>query len=321
MKPFATLALALLCAVNAAHAQDAGDYPNKPIRLIVPFASGGAANNNMRLIGQKLGERIGQPVVIDNKPGAGGTVALNLARQAPKDGYTLLYTSVSNAVTAARPDAPYNLFSDFAPVIQTNAGPLIFYVRPDSPLKSMQELVQAVKSQPGKLNYGSIGVGSGPHLAMEKFMQMNGLNVVHVPYKSSSESSMGVISGFIQIGIDPLSAIVPLIQSGKVRPLAVTSRQSAPAYPSVPGMLAAGQPNFEFISWAGVSVLPGTPEPIIQKLNKELNEVLKDPSVVQSYRMQAAEVVGGTPEAYGKFIQSEVDALRSVIKNGQLVLN
>lgn len=321
MKTLATLAAALLCAVGAAQAQIAADYPNKPIRLIVPFASGGAANNNMRLIGQKLGERIGQPVVIDNKPGAGGTVALNLARQAPKDGYTLLYTSVSNAVTAARPDAPYNLSSDFAPVIQTNAGPLIFYVRPDSPIQSLQDLVQNVKANPGKLNYGSIGVGSGPHMAMEKFMQMNGLDVVHVPYKSSSESSMGVISGFIQIGIDPLSAIVPLLQSNKVRPLAVTSRQSAPAYPSVPGMAAAGQPQFEFISWAGVSVLPGTPEPIIQKLNKELNEVLKDPSVVQSYRLQAAEVVGGTPQAYGQFIAKEVEALRAVIKNGNLVLN
>lgn len=314
------LSMALLTGAAHTQAQEA-NYPSKPIRLIVPFATGGAANNNMRLIGQKLGERLGQSVVIDNKPGAGGTVALNLARQAPKDGYTLLYTSVSNAVTAARADAPYDLYKDFSPVIQTNAGPLIFYVRPDSPIQSMKDLVQEIKRHPGKLNYGSIGMGSGPHMAMEKFKLLNSLDITHVPYKSSAESSLAVISGIIQIGIDPLSAVVPLLSSGKVRPLAVTSARSAASYPAVPGMVAAGFPDFEFISWAGVSVLPGTPEPVIRKLNTELNEVLKDPAVVEAYRVQAAEVAGGTPEQYGQFIRKEVDALRRVLTAGGIVLN
>lgn len=318
---FIGIPLALLIATGPVLAQQDTGYPNKPIRLIVPFATGGAANSNMRLIGQKLGERLGQSVVIDNKPGAGGTVALHLARQSPKDGYTLLYTSVSNAVTAARADAPYDLTRDFSPVIQTNAGPLIFYVRPDSPIQNMKDLVQAVRREPGKMNYGSIGMGSGPHMAMEKFKQLNGLEITHVPYKSSSESSMGVMSGLIQIGIDPLSAVVPLLNSGKVRPLAVTSAGSAASYPAVPGMVAAGFPDFEFISWAGVSVLPGTPEAVVKRLNAALNEVLKDPTVVEAYRVQAAEVVGGTPEQYGQFIRKEVEALRRVLTAGGIALN
>ncbi|HEY9281758.1 MAG TPA: tripartite tricarboxylate transporter substrate-binding protein [Eoetvoesiella sp.] len=320
------ISYSLVCAVLIANptlsqANTEDSYPSRTIRLVVPFSPGGAADNNMRIIGHKLSERLGQTVMIDNKPGAAGAVAIQAARQAPKDGYTILYTSVSTAVTSAKPNAPYDLAKDFVPVIQTNKGPLLFYVRPEESVYNMQDLIKYIKSSPGALNYATIGIGSGPHLAMEYLKQVYDLDILHVPYKSSSQSSGAVIAGLVQVGIDPLSAVVPLIKSEKVRPIAVTSAEKSDAYPSVPGMKESGLPKYEFISWAGVSVMPGTPDYVVKKLNRELNEVLKDPDVIKSYEIQAGNTVGGTPQDYQNFVEQEVQRLRNIIKTGNLQLD
>jgi len=307
--------------LNAQAQTSASSYPDRPIRIVVPFAPGGAADANMRVIGQKLGERVKQSVIIDNKPGAGGSVAIQNMRSSPKDGYTLIYTSVSTAVTSSKPNAPYDLATDFVPIIHNNKGPLLFYVREDSHIRTMTDLIDHIRKNPGKLNYASIGIGSGPHLAMEHFKQVFDLDIVHIPYKSSAGSTGGVMGGDVHIGLDPLAAVVPLLKGGKVRPIAVTSRQPAKSYPSVPGMEAAGYPQYEFISWAGVSAAPGTPEETIKVLNRELNEVLKDPAVIESFATQAAETVGGTPEDYQRFIEQELKTLRGIITKGKLVLD
>jgi len=328
MKSIKTLKLLIpavffACTATAAHAQQNADvsYPSRPVKIIVPFAPGGAADGNMRLVGQKLSERIKQPVIIDNKPGAGGMVAIQAMRQSPADGYTIIYTSVSSAVTSAKPNAPYDLSKDFSPIILNQKGPLLFYVRADSNITSMKDLIDHAKKNPGKLNYASVGVGSGPHLAMEYFKQVFDLDIVHIPYKSSSGSSTAVVAGDIQIGLDPLAAIVPMLEAGKLRPLAVTSRQRAGSYPSVPGMEDAGYPQYEFISWAGMSAAPGTPETAIRHLNRELNVVMKDPAVMKYVATQAQETVGGSPEDYQRFIEKDVENLRAIIRNGQLSLD
>jgi len=316
------IALAALGALAVAPVVEAsGNCPNKPIRLVVPFSPGGAADNNMRIIGQKLSERLGESVIVENKPGAAGMVAINTVRRSPADGHTLLYTSVSSAVTSAKQNAPYNMAKDFSPVIQTNYGPLIFYVRPDTPVQNMKGLIDYIKQNPGKLNYATIGVGSGPHLAMEHFKQVFGLDILHIPYKSSGESSSAVMGGVVQIGIDPLSAVVPLLQAGQVKPLAVTSLQRSKAYPDIPGMADEGLSEYQFTSWAGISVMPGTAGHIIDRLNAELNEVLKDPAVINSYRQQAAEVKGGSPADYQAFAEQQLEQIATIRKNANLELD
>lgn len=315
---FHSVCLATLGFIAAAGAVVAADYPTKPIRFVVGFAPGGGADTSCRYWGQKLSASIGQPVVVDNRPGASGELAVKLVMSSTPDGYTMLCTTASAGISSAKPNPPFDLRTDLAPVIQMTRFTFAFYVAPTFPVKSIPELIAYAKARPGQLNYGSVGIGSTTHLAFELFKQATGIDIVHVPFKGTAQSSVAVMTGEIQLGLDAAAALKPFFDSGKLRPLAVVSARRASTLPDVIGMQEAGVPGVDVIAWTGLTAPAKTPRNIINLVNKQFNAILKEPDLKTFFFNLGYEPAGGSPEDLARLLAREVAAWSKVIKTAKI---
>ncbi len=292
------------------------DYPDRPIRLVVPFPAGGGADILARLITPRMGQALGTTIVIDNKPGAGGNVGAELVAHAAPDGYTLLYGT--NGTHAINPSLYANLrfdpVKDFVPVSRMTAIAAMLFVNNDFPATSEAQLVQYAKEHPGKVNFASAGNGTTSHLAGELFRTMSGIDIVHVPYRGGAAAATDVIAGQVQMMIDVMPNAYPLVKGGKVRGLAVTTAHRFPTAPDYPTMAEAGIPGFEVSAWDGIFVPAGTPQPVIEKLNAAIRQALEDPQVKESLLAHGAQTVPGTPEAFARYIAAEAEKWAKVVR-------
>ena len=297
-------------------------YPSKPIRLIVPFAAGGGNDNVARLVGKRLSDSLGQQLVIDNRPGAGGVLGAELAAKAAPDGYTLFLGGVaSHAVNPNLNDRlPYDPIRDFAPVVLLASAPLVLVVHPSVPADSVKAFVALARSKPGQLNYASNGNGSSSHLAAVMFDSMTGVDMVHVPYKGLSPALADLLSGRVQVMFSSVVAILPHIKAEKLRGLAVTGSRRLPSMPNLPTIAESGLPGYEASSWYGVLAPAGTPREIVARLNSELVKVLDQPEVRGSLLAEGAEPIGGTPEQFAAHIRSEKERLGKLIREAKIRL-
>jgi len=301
-------------AAPAVHAQAA--FPTKPIRLVVPFPAGGTTDILARAVAQKLTETNGQPVVIDNRPGAGGNIGAELVAKSAPDGYTLLMGTVgTHAINPSLyAKMPYDHQKDFAPVILVAGVPNVLVINPSVPANSVQELIAYGKANPGKLNFASSGSGTSIHLAGELFKTMSGVQMTHVPYKGSAPAIADLLGGQVQIMFDNLPSALPQIKAGKLKALAVTSAQRASALPDVPTIAEAGLPGFEATSWFGLLAPAGTPKEVIAKLNAEVAKWLASPEAREKLAAQGAIAAGKTPEDFTQHIVAETAKWQKVVK-------
>lgn len=310
------LVAAGLASVSVAAAPGApAAYPTKPIRLIVPLTAGGPTDLAARIIAVPLGEALGQQVIVDNRPGAGGNIGAEIAAKSPADGYTLFMgtsgpLSINSSLYAK---LAYNPLKDFAPVIQIASAPFVVIVNPALPVRNVKELIALAKAKPGQLNYGSVP-GSASHLSTELFKMMAHVDIVHVPYKGAAPATSDVIAGQIQMSFASTPGAVPMVKAGKVRPLAVTSTKRVAKLPDVPTLAESALPGYEASVWYGVVAPTGTPRQIVQRLNREIAKVLANP--VHHERLVAAdfEPTTGTPEQFAAFIRNETAKWAKVVK-------
>lgn len=304
--------------VTPASAQDT--YPNKPIKVVVPFPAGGATDILTRAITEKLAQRIGQPVIIDNRPGAGANIGAATVAKAAPDGYTLLMGSIgSHSISVTyHKDPGYNFQKDLMPI--TAAGTLgnIVVVGNEVPAKNLAELVAYAKANPGKLTCGSSGTGGLIHLTCELFKSTAGIDVLHVPYKGTSFLMPDLISGRVTMALDTLPPYLSMLKDKKVRALAITTSKRSPLIPDVPTVAESGYPGFESVASYGFFAPAGTPKTIIDKLNKEINAVLLDPQLKENLLAQGIDLEGSTPEALQAFVKGEIDKWARVIKTSNI---
>jgi tripartite-type tricarboxylate transporter receptor subunit TctC len=314
----ALFALGVLLA-TAAGAQG---FPSKPMQIIVPVGAGGINDIISRLIGAKLSERLGQPVVILNRPGAGGIIGTELAAKAAPDGHTMVMVYSSHPVNPSLyAKLPYDSVRDFEPVTMVNTVNLVLVVNNAVPAKSLAELIALARAQPGKLNYGAVGTGSLGHLAAMMMVRMANVDIVHLPYKSAPEVTTALISGDAKLFFDSPITALPHIKSGRTRPLAVTSATRSSALPDVPTMAEAGIPGYEVLGWNGLLAPAGTPKPIVAKLNAEIVAILRSPDVTSTLKSQGVDVVAGTPEHFAAAISADIAKWAQIIKEAGIKLN
>ena len=311
-----------LAAILLAAAAFAQSYPTKPIRLIVPFAAGGGNDNVARLVGKSLSDSLGQQMVIDNRPGAGGVLGAELAAKSPPDGYTLFLGGVgSHAINPNLHERlPYDPVRDFAPVILLASAPLILVLHPSVPADSIREFIALARAKPGQLNYASNGNGSSSHLAAVMFEAMAGVAIVHVPYKGLSPALTDLLSGRVQLMFSSVVAILPHIKAGKLRSLAVTGSKRLSSMPELPTVAESGLIGYEASSWYGVLAPAGTPKEIIARLNAETVKALEQPEVRNSLLAEGAEPIGGPPEKFAAHIKSENERLGKLIRDAKIRL-
>ena len=304
---------ALVCAALPVAAQTS--YPSKPIRVILPFPPGGSTDIVARLIGQKLTESWGQPVLVDNRPGAGGNIAAEAAAKAPPDGYTLLQANVAHAIGATLyPKLSYDLVTSFAPVIHLASTPYVLLAHPSIPAKNTRELIALAKTRPGALTYASAGAGSATHLSGELLKTMSGTDILHVPYKGTGPAVTALLSGEIGLYFTAVPAAVPLVKGGRVRALGVTSAARSPQMPDVAPIAEAGLKGYDTATWHGLLAPAATPKDIVAKLNGELQKILAQKDVREKLVGQGLDPVGGTPDAFGAYLKSEIAKWAKVVK-------
>jgi tripartite-type tricarboxylate transporter receptor subunit TctC len=305
----------LLVVLSAAYAS-AQPYPNKPIRLVVPFPPAGTTDILARDVGQRLTDALGQSVVIDNRPGAAGNVGSDLVAKSAPDGYTLLMCTVStHAINPSLySNLPYDHIKDFAPIILVARVPNVLEVNPGVPVFTVADLIKLAKEKPGQLNFASSGSGTSIHLSGELFKTMAGVDMVHVPYKGSAPAITDLIGGQVQLMFDNLPSSLQQIKAGKLRAIAVTSAQRSPALPNIPTIAESGLPGFEATSWFGVLAPAGTPPAIINRLNAEIDKWLQSPEGKDKLLEQGALPAGGTPEQFTAYIKSETEKWAKVVK-------
>ena len=308
------LAAAALVALGASAAQ-AQDYPSRPVRVVVPFSPGGAVDGPMRVIAQELSKRLGQQVIVDNKPGAGATIGTDVVAKAPADGYTLLLASQTNAISATLyPKLPYDPIEDFTPISLIGREPGVLVVHPSLPVKTFQEFVAYVKERPGRVDYASSGNGSGQHLFVALLASMTGMKMNHVPYRGSGQATADLLGGQVQLSIPGTAGMVGHIKAGKLRALAVTGAKRSPQLPDVPTVMESGVPGYEAYVWMGLLAPKGTPAPIVDKLFRELTQALAT-SEVKTYMASAGiEIVGSTPAEFATFFRAEKELWARVIR-------
>ena len=310
------LTLALLTPLVQAQSP----YPSKPIRLIVPFTPGGSTDILARSIGQELTKAWGQSVIVDNVPGAGGSIGADKAAKAPADGYTLLMGHIGTLTVnpSLYPKLPYNPVKDFAPVAWVARVPNILVVHPALPVKSVQDLIAYAQSKPGQLSYGSGGNGSAANLATEYFKMQTGTSIVHIPYRGTAPAVTDLIGGQIQLLFTGAPAVLGHIKSGQLHALAVSSPKRLDAMPELPTVAESGYKNFEADQWYGVVAPAGTPKDIVHKLNLQINAALNTPELKKRLSAEGAIAAPDTPEAFGKLIASEIARWQPVISSGRV---
>jgi tripartite-type tricarboxylate transporter receptor subunit TctC len=314
-KSIARLA-AMALTLGVAAPGTAQNWPDRPIKFIVSAPAGSSLDVLARTISDKLKDRLGQPVVVEDRPAAGGTVATDLVAKSAPDGYTMVISF--NGPLAFGPHLyaklPYDPLKDLAPVIITSSQPSVLAVNAALPIKSVKELVDYAKANPGKLNFASVGNGSSSQLTMELLKSTAGIDLVHVPFNGSPPAVTATIQGETQMLFAVMQPLQAQIQAGKLRAIAVTTAKRFPLLPDLPTIAEAGYPGFEALAWNGILVAAGTPRPIIMRLNTEINAILKDPAVKSALNAQGFELVGGTPEEFGNLIKSESEKWAPIIK-------
>ncbi|MPZ44612.1 MAG: tripartite tricarboxylate transporter substrate binding protein [Betaproteobacteria bacterium] len=292
-------------------------YPERPIRLVVATGSGGTADLVARLIGQKLTETLGQQVIIDNRPGAGGVIGMNTVARANPDGYTLLLSTPSfTTAPALPPDSglPFDPIADFSPITQTASQPYVLVVNPTLGVRSVKELIHVARARPGQINFSSSGVGAGSHLVAELFKVMASIDVVHVPYKGSAAALVDTVSGQVQMMFTGTLSGLPVVKSGKLRALGVTTVKRSRLLPDVPA-IAEAVPGYDTTSWSGVLAPAGTPKSIVQSLNKQIVSILQMEPVVDRLASNGSEPLTGTPEEFSDFIRSDIAKWKKLVKD------
>lgn len=307
-------ALPLALAMGPAAAQQ--DYPNKPIRLIVPFTPGGVTDTGARVVADKLGARLGQSVVVDNRPGASGNIGTQMVATAAPDGYTLLLgfdgTLVINPHVYAK--VPFDTLKDFVPVSKIGDAVLIIVVHPSVPAKTLSELVAYSKTNPAGVSYGSAGTGSTPHLAGELLKARTGANFVHVPYKGGGQSMTDLVGGSLPMLYTAVAGAYPFVQKGQIRPIAVSSAQRLASLPEVPTVAESGVPGFESSSWIGILAPAKTPQPIVERLQRELHAVVQSPEVRERLASLGISALGNTPAEFGQQIRADLAKYDQIVK-------
>jgi tripartite-type tricarboxylate transporter receptor subunit TctC len=301
-----------LLVATLAHAQD---YPSRPIRVIVPFSPGGAVDGPMRLIAQELGKRLGQPVVVENKPGAGATIGSDVAAKSPPDGYTLLLASQTNAISATLyAKLPFEPIDDFTPIALIGREPGVVVVNPAVPATTLAQFISYAKGRPGKVDYASSGNGSGQHLFAALLASKTGMKLNHVPYRGSGQATTDLLAGVVSMAIPGTAGMVGHIKAGKLRALAVTGAHRSPLLPDVPTVMESGVPNYEAYVWMGLLAPKGTPPPIVERLNREVLAVLREDDVKRYMAGAGIEIVGSTPAEFGTFFRAEKELWANVIR-------
>jgi len=298
----------------------ADDYPTHPIRLIVPFAAGGAADSVARIVGKRMGDALGQTIVVEDRGGGGGIIGTEIVRNSDPDGYTLLLgqSGPISINPGIYPKLSYDPEKDFMPVSMTTSYPYVLVVNPSLGVKTVAELVALAKSKPGQLNYGTAGVGASNHLATELFDSKAGIKMTHIPYRGTSLAVADLISGQVQVVFaDPVSALSQ-VRAGTLTALAVTSKERSPVAPDLPTIAESGYPGFDAIAWHGIMAPAGTPPAIIERLNAEIIKALKDPETAKLIEQQAIQVVGNSPKAFADFIKQDIVLWRGVAQEAQV---
>ena len=324
MKKFAIIAAVaalvctagLACTTGFARAQD---YPTAPIHLISGFPAGSTADISARVVGAKMGQILGQQVVIENKLGAGSSIAAAQAARAAKDGYTLFVGSAANVINAAMtPNLNFDFYKDFAPIVLITSTPTVLVVTPELGVKNVTELIAYAKANPGKLSFGSSGVGSSTHLALELFKSLAGVNITHIPYSGSPQVITDMLANRIQGYFSPASTVSGQVTAGKLVALAVTDAKRSIFFPQLPTMVESGVTDCESVLWFGIEAPAGTPQPIIDKLNRAANEALKADEVVNSLKGTTVAVHGGTPADFARHLEAEQKRWTKVVETAGL---
>jgi tripartite-type tricarboxylate transporter receptor subunit TctC len=303
MRLLAVVALPALLVAGVAHGED---YPSRPIRVIVPFSPGGAVDGPMRLIAQALGTRLGQPVVVENKPGAGATIGTDVVAKAAPDGYTLLLASQTNAISATLySKLPFDPIADFTPITLIGREPGVVVVNPAVPAKTLQEFIAYVKEHPGKVDFASSGNGSGQHLFAALLASKTGMKMNHVPYRGSGQATTDLLAGVVSMAIPGTAGVVGHIRAGKLRALAVTGAARSPQLPDVPTVMESGVPGYEAYVWMGLLAPKGTPAAVVERLNRDVIAVLGEDSVKRYMATAGIEIVGSTSADFARYFSAE----------------
>ena len=290
-------------------------YPSRPIKIVVPFPTGGTSDFTARILAQKLSLSIGQPVVVDNKTGATGTIGADFVAKSTPDGYTLLLTDTSFAIVPGIANKlPYDPIKDFSPIALGIKVPSLLVVNPKLPIQTVKELIDYAKKNPGKVSFGSGGVGTAVHLAGVFLVNLSGADMIHIPYRGAGPAISDVVSGQIQFVIPSIPTVISLVNSGQLRALAIASNKRSEQLPNVPTVGESGYPNYEATSWFGFSAPAGTPRAIVDKLNQEINKVFADKEVREILTKQGAEIYPMTPDQFGTFISDEIKKWAAISK-------
>jgi tripartite-type tricarboxylate transporter receptor subunit TctC len=303
------LALSSICAW-------AQNYPSHPVKVVVPYAVGGPADIYGRYIATKLQEALGQPFVIEDRPGGGSIVGTEVVAKAPADGYTLLVMSNTHTVNETLiPKKPFDLMRDFAPITGINSSDLVMVIHPSVPAKNLREFIALAKSKPGALNYASSGPGTPYHMAGELFKAMAGVDIVHVPHKGSDQARTAVLGNQVQMMFDAITTMAGQVHAGKVKALGTSGKQRSTVLPEVPTIAEAGVPGYEATIWLGLMAPHGTPRPVLEKLNAEVNRIINTPDVKQSWAKQGAVPMGMSMEEFGKFLREDIAKWAKLVKD------
>lgn len=321
MRKALALLVALVLAAGGAGAQER--YPQKPVRIVVPFAAGGSTDIFARLIGERLSGVLGQPVVIENRPGAAGNIGAEAVARSAPDGHTLLMatTGVMAINNALYKNMSYDAATDFDYVVFVASITNVLIVGADSPLRSVADVIAEAKRSPGKLTFASSGAGSSTHMSAELFKIMAGVDLLHVPYKGSALAMPDIVTGRVSMLFENMPGAISHIRAGTVRALAVTGLRRSSALPEVPTVAESGVPGYESLSWSGIAVAAGTPRDVIARLNREINAILAAPDMRQKLAEQGAEAVGGTPEAFAEHAKREREKWGRVIRDANIAVN
>ena len=312
---FGGLVAVMLCAQATSVAQTASSFPNQPIRMVVPYPPGGPTDITARVVAAEMSKTIGQNIVIDNRPGTSGMIGSEMVTKSTPDGYTLLANASIHVINpSVYPDMRFDAIKDFTPITQLAQVPLVLVVPANSPIKSVKDLVEYAKANPGKVNFGSAGSASAQHLAGESFKIAAGIQMQHIPYKGSAPALTDLAGGQLQLMFDSMPSATPMINSGKLRAIAVTTTTRAKARPDLPTIAESGFPGFDISTWYAYWAPKGTPADVVEKLAASAAQALKNPEVIAKYEAMGAEPVGSTPAQFAAYVESEAKKWSDIVK-------
>ena len=315
LRSLSAFSLGVVTLLSTAGAWAQQNYPNRPVKIIVPFAASGPADNYARFMAQRLQDALGQPFVVDNRPGAGSIIGTDAVAKSPADGYTLLMMSNTQTVNESLiPTKPFNLLKDFAPIAPVNYSDLVLVVNPSVQANNLQDLIKLAKANPGKFNYASSGNGTPYHMAGELFKHMAGIQLTHIPYKGSAGARTDVLSGQVDMMFDAVTTMSENIKANKVKGIATTGRARSNVLPDMPTMNEAGVPQYDAVIWLGLMAPAGTPEAIVSKLNAEINKIVNSADVKATWSKQGAVPMSMTVPVFTKFVADDVAKWANIVK-------